>query len=464
MTDKNTAILVDPSKCYTMRQARVVPHRQSDIDRIAEDFKKGRQETPCSTYEADEDGRYCIYHGEGRLKAALQAKTKLWIIPNKGKVPAEATSETLIRQARDNIDKSGFTPFDIAATIKALLNDKNRKLRKKDIAGEFNRPPNWVTKHLNLIDSPQELIDLYITGTCEDLEALQMLNRINHSSHDVFLKTLKSKLIKRPELQKILTNIKEGLDPFESKEQSYTEKPIETICPNLPNGCAAIAQALHSNARWKWGYILKFPHEEMETVIDKSVDVYEQDAFKDYNKAQRHALQELRAAILDLCNDTTQGFYKTTLDWVNSILGIHQDSEPSLTTPSREVQLELDALSKHDEEDKALSNTKKDNELTTNTEQRPPSQVKAIKERSHQLISINDYDIAQRTELTEGAMIVGNVFAEERFLYSAIALAPSRTDNNQLKILTLPKEEHCEVHKDQFIATHLKVGSVLIEL
>lgn len=327
---------VHHSKCFVRPQARLMEHDPETIARMVADFKAGKQETPCSTYEENSDGLYEIYHGEGRLKAAQLADCNIWIIPNKGKAPepGQIDPRKFIAQAKDNLDRSDFTPFDIANTIK-LASENN--ISKGDLASEFKRSPQYISRHSNLIDSPDFIVELYKEGVLKDAETLSKLRLIYDRDKTLAESLVEAKTLSRSVVQDTLVQLK-ALD----KGDAVTS----VICDDLTHSARAEALVLEVKNGFKGGYILHIPMQSGGTVEDCSLSPIESDPFPTLQQALSDALGDLRCNLLDNQEKSLSSFHEKALAWVDHELKIddhdesehHQDSnEEQLSFPKTEI-------------------------------------------------------------------------------------------------------------------------------
>ena len=99
------------------------------------------------------DGKYIIVFGARRYKASLLAGKKT--------IPAQINkldnSETLYIQVVENVQREDLAPYDIACSIKVLV---DAGFKKTDIAIKFGKGKSYVTEHLSLLRGTEMIQDI----------------------------------------------------------------------------------------------------------------------------------------------------------------------------------------------------------------------------------------------------------------------------------------------------------------
>lgn len=105
--------------------------------------------------EATADGKYELFIGGRRLRAAVQLKLE--------KVPAFVVSgvedhEKLLMALTENLHREDLTPFEEAWAFLKLINEF--KMSMKDLAGEIDREEQYVRRRIQLLSLPEPVQEL----------------------------------------------------------------------------------------------------------------------------------------------------------------------------------------------------------------------------------------------------------------------------------------------------------------
>ncbi|WP_421637187.1 ParB/RepB/Spo0J family partition protein, partial [Enterobacter ludwigii] len=172
-------------KVYSVAQAR---KKFINIEHLASSMKGRQQIQAITVYPADADGRHQIKTGERRWRAAvLNNEPVLAIILNRQKkvVPQEtvvdaklATAQLKVRfeQIKENDQREPLTPMEMAEELGNMRDLFN--LKPGQIAEGIGRPAAYVSKHLKLLEMPEEVRNLMEDGIVSYIETLNIITSV----------------------------------------------------------------------------------------------------------------------------------------------------------------------------------------------------------------------------------------------------------------------------------------------
>lgn len=157
------------SKVYSGAQPRKV---FENIDELALSLKTQGQFQPITVYPADKNGRYKVFQGERRLRAARQAglETIEAIVLD---APEKKTSaQQFISQLVENVQRDNMRPMEIAEALGHLL---DLGLTRKDIEVGLSKKSSWVQQYCSFATMPEWLKSM--ADQVPDVVALSQLVR-----------------------------------------------------------------------------------------------------------------------------------------------------------------------------------------------------------------------------------------------------------------------------------------------
>ncbi|MDG4708564.1 ParB/RepB/Spo0J family partition protein [Enterobacter hormaechei] len=252
-------------KVYSVAQAR---KKFINIENLASSMKGRQQIQAITVYPADADGRHQIKTGERRWRAAvLNNEPVLAIILNRQKkvVPQEAVADEKLapeqlkvrfEQIKENDQREPLTPMEMAEELGNMRDLYN--LKPGQIAEGIGRPAAYVSKHLKLLEMPEEVRNLMEDSIVTYIETLNIITSVfavsresglelvdearskgelSRSEAQEFLKAIKGKSTQQPENKASELNENSGTQQPENKapqlnENSGTQQP-ENKAPQL---------------------------------------------------------------------------------------------------------------------------------------------------------------------------------------------------------------------------------------
>ncbi|WP_316384333.1 ParB/RepB/Spo0J family partition protein [Enterobacter mori] len=172
-------------KVYSVAQAR---KKFINIENLASSMKGRQQIQAITVYPADADGRHQIKTGERRWRAAvLNNEPVLAIILNRQKkvVPQEAVADAKLapeqlkvrfEQIKENDQREPLTPMEMAEELGNMRDLFN--LKPGQIAEGIGRPAAYVSKHLKLLEMPEEVRNLMEDGIVTYIETLNIITSV----------------------------------------------------------------------------------------------------------------------------------------------------------------------------------------------------------------------------------------------------------------------------------------------
>ncbi|MEG5704637.1 ParB/RepB/Spo0J family partition protein, partial [Enterobacter hormaechei] len=206
-------------KVYSVAQAR---KKFINIESLASSMKGRQQIQAITVYPADADGRHQIKTGERRWRAAvLNNEPVLAIILNRQKkvVPQEAVADAKLapeqlkvrfEQIKENDQREPLTPMEMAEELGNMRDLFN--LKPGQIAEGIGRPAAYVSKHLKLLEMPEEVRNLMEDGIVTYIETLNIITSVFAVSRESGLELVDEARNKgelsRAEAQEFLKTIK----------------------------------------------------------------------------------------------------------------------------------------------------------------------------------------------------------------------------------------------------------------
>lgn len=213
-------------KVYSVAQAR---KKFINIEGLAATMKGRRQNQAITVYPADADGRHQIKTGERRWRAAvLNNEPVLATILNHQKKVIDAKLK--FDQIVENDQREPLTPLEMAKELGALRDEFN--LKPGQIAEGIGRPAAYVSKHLKLLEMPEEVQNLMEDGIVTYIETLNILTSIFAASREAGLNLADEARSKgelsRADAQEFFKALKgknSGIQPAENKGPQVADNP-----------------------------------------------------------------------------------------------------------------------------------------------------------------------------------------------------------------------------------------------
>ncbi|MBK4597314.1 ParB N-terminal domain-containing protein [Enterobacter hormaechei] len=237
-------------KVYSVAQAR---KKFINIENLASSMKGRQQIQAITVYPADADGRHQIKTGERRWRAAvLNNEPVLAIILNRQKkvVPQEAVADEKLapeqlkvrfEQIKENDQREPLTPMEMAEELGNMRDLYN--LKPGQIAEGIGRPAAYVSKHLKLLEMPEEVRNLMEDSIVTYIETLNIITSVfavsresglelvdearskgelSRSEAQEFLKAIKGKSTQQPENKAPQLNENSGTQQQDNKASLQT--------------------------------------------------------------------------------------------------------------------------------------------------------------------------------------------------------------------------------------------------
>jgi ParB/RepB/Spo0J family partition protein len=164
-----------PRQAFHHLDGRISEEDEKAVDELAESI--GTQGLiQAITVEPIGDGTYRLLVGERRTRAFLKLgrPTIRAVIRN---LPFPGRKKRQIYQLAENISRQDLSDADISKSISDLMQDSDGEpgLSKSEIAREFGKAPDWVTRYLRFGD--EELQRLWVqTGIADTVEKVYRLS------------------------------------------------------------------------------------------------------------------------------------------------------------------------------------------------------------------------------------------------------------------------------------------------
>ncbi|MBL1657545.1 ParB/RepB/Spo0J family partition protein, partial [Klebsiella pneumoniae] len=133
--------------------------------------------TPPRCYPRDRRG-YQIWLGETRVRTARKrGDTHIDIYVGK---PPRERKERIIGQLIENLQQSGLKPLATAKSFYELKHEFN--MTGEQIAKTMGKPTSFVSKHLRLLDAPENVTALLRDKVTSDIDLAYTLIQVNEKS------------------------------------------------------------------------------------------------------------------------------------------------------------------------------------------------------------------------------------------------------------------------------------------
>jgi len=171
-------IRVDINLVYAEEQVRPEEDFEEEvIDGMSDTFATIGMLTPPRCYPRDRRG-YQIWLGETRVRTARKrGDTHIDIYVGK---PPRERKERIIGQLIENLQQSGLKPLATAKSFYELKHQFN--MTGEQIAKTMGKPTSFVSKHLRLIDAPENVTALLRDKVTSDIDLAYTLIQLNEKS------------------------------------------------------------------------------------------------------------------------------------------------------------------------------------------------------------------------------------------------------------------------------------------
>lgn len=172
-------IRVDINLVYAEEQVRPEEDFEEDIiDGMSDTFETIGMLTPPRCYPRDRRG-YQIWLGETRVRTARKrGDTHIDIYVGK---PPRERKERIIGQLIENLQQSGLKPLATAKSFYELKHEFN--MTGEQIAKTMGKPTSFVSKHLRLIDAPENVTALLRDKVTSDVDRSLILSHTPGRKH-----------------------------------------------------------------------------------------------------------------------------------------------------------------------------------------------------------------------------------------------------------------------------------------
>lgn len=200
-------IRVDISLVYAEEQVR--PEEDFDdniIDGMTESYDTIGILTPPRCYPRDKRG-FKIWMGETRVRSARKrGDTHIDIYVGK---PPKDRKERILGQLIENLQQSGLKPLATAKSFHELKQSFN--MTGEQIAKAMGKPTSFVSKHLRLIDAPENVTELLRDKVISDVDLAYTLVQVSEKAPDEADKLIanaRQSGITRAEVKAVLDTVK----------------------------------------------------------------------------------------------------------------------------------------------------------------------------------------------------------------------------------------------------------------
>lgn len=200
-------IRVDIDLVYAEEQVR--PEEDFDdeiIDGMSDTYDSIGMLTPPRCYPRDKRG-YQIWMGETRVRTARK-RGERFIDIYVGKPPKDR-KERIIGQLIENLHQSGLKPLATAKSFNELK--KEFGMTGEEIAKTMGKPTSFVSKHLRLLNAPDNVASLLRDKITADVDLAYTLIQISEKSPeeaDKLVATARETGITRAQVKSVLDDIK----------------------------------------------------------------------------------------------------------------------------------------------------------------------------------------------------------------------------------------------------------------
>ncbi|HIC1790785.1 TPA: ParB/RepB/Spo0J family partition protein [Escherichia coli] len=226
-------IRVDINLVYAEEQVRPEEDFEEEvIDGMADTFETIGMLTPPRCYPRDRRG-YQIWLGETRVRSARKrGDTHIDIYVGK---PPRERKERIIGQLIENLQQSGLKPL---ATARSFYELKHRfNMTGEQIAKTMGKPTSFVSKHLRLIDAPENVTALLRDKVTSDIDLAYTLIQVNERAPEEAEKLIaaaRESGISRAQVKAVLDEIKNksNSEISHAKSKAQNKRPSKSLNNN----------------------------------------------------------------------------------------------------------------------------------------------------------------------------------------------------------------------------------------
>ncbi|WP_230042004.1 ParB/RepB/Spo0J family partition protein [Escherichia coli] len=226
-------IRVDINLVYAEEQVRPEEDFEEEvIDGMADTFETIGMLTPPRCYPRDRRG-YKIWLGETRVRTARKrGDTHIDIYVGK---PPRERKERIIGQLIENLQQSGLKPLATARSFYELKHQFN--MTGEQIAKTMGKPTSFVSKHLRLIDAPENVTALLRDKVTSDIDLAYTLIQINERAPEEAEKLIaaaRESGISRAQVKGVLDEVKNKSNGeiSHAKSKAQKKRPSKSINNN----------------------------------------------------------------------------------------------------------------------------------------------------------------------------------------------------------------------------------------
>lgn len=226
-------IRVDINLVYAEEQVRPEEDFEEEvIDGMADTFETIGMLTPPRCYPRDRRG-YQIWLGETRVRTARKrGDTHIDIYVGK---PPRERKERIIGQLIENLQQSGLKPLATARSFYELKHQFN--MTGEQIAKTMGKPTSFVSKHLRLIDAPENVTALLRDKVTSDIDLAYTLIQVNKRAPEEAEKLIaaaRESGISRSQVKAVLDEVKNKSkeDISHAKSKAQNKKPSKSLGNN----------------------------------------------------------------------------------------------------------------------------------------------------------------------------------------------------------------------------------------
>lgn len=221
------------------------------LEELAESLKEVGQQSPIMVRPKNAEGKYVILQGERRWRAAQMAGfNRIDAVVVEGDVE---TTDRILGQLTENIQRDDMRPLEIAAAIKELLDSG---LKGKDIAQKLGYQASFVTLYRDLLTLPEMVYQLAAEDKIRDARTLQILKKIFELRPDIAEDLIRRHLdndggITRSAARSLLNRCQspEGDKPDTPQRENVPSATSSTSSDSLPSDEGEVPEQGNDGAR-----------------------------------------------------------------------------------------------------------------------------------------------------------------------------------------------------------------------
>lgn len=156
----------------------------NDIDELAESIKESTQQQPIVVDPMNADGIHFIQKGQRRWAACQRAGVNVLAMVR----DPEAGVKKIVGQLVENIQRDDLTPFEIGASLNAIVKDSG--VKQKDIAQMIGKDRRYVGRHLRIVNAPSEIVERCQEASLADSVLIDEFIKLHTLNPKVALKLL----------------------------------------------------------------------------------------------------------------------------------------------------------------------------------------------------------------------------------------------------------------------------------